>query len=178
MIQLPTLKTRRCTLRPWHENDIPLLPPIANTRDISWNTSYNFPYPYNIEQAEAWIHHHQDGTGERTWHFAVLVDKALVGGCGAYRGTDVQSHTAEIGYWLGVKYWGKGLASEMVEALVQYMTTETDVEQLTANVYGWNPASARVLQKTGFTKEGVRKGVVRKWGKQTDLMIFGKLLEK
>ena len=170
------MHTSRCILRPWRPDDAKALPTIANTREISWNTSFNFPYPFKEEQARRFLTYHMEGLGEQKWAFAVKSDGHLIGGCGAQRGKDVQSHTAEIGYWLGVAFWGQGLASEAVNAMVNYLATSTDIEQLTAHCYAWNPASFRVLEKAGFQQEGCRRGVVRKWGKQTDLLIFGKLL--
>nr|WP_321255940.1 GNAT family N-acetyltransferase [uncultured Pseudodesulfovibrio sp.] len=171
-----TVHTQRCTLRPWCVDDASHLAAIANTRDISWNTSYKFPYPFDLQAAQRYIMFNNTDAGNGIWQFAVQLDDTLVGGCGAIRGTDVQNHTAVIGYWLGVKYWGQGIATEILNALVTYMRNETDIEQLSATGYGWNPASERVLTKNGFIKEGVRKGVVKKWNKTTDLWIYGKLL--
>ncbi|WP_319542606.1 GNAT family protein [uncultured Pseudodesulfovibrio sp.] len=168
--------TQRCILRPWQMDDASRLSAIADTRDISWNTSYKFPYPFDLPAAQRFIMFNTTNSGESSWQFAILLDEALIGGCGATRGTDVQSHTAVIGYWLGVEYWGQGIATEILDALVTYMRNETDIEQLSATGYGWNPASERVLTKNGFTKEGVRKGVVKKWDKTTDLWIYGKQL--
>lgn len=171
-----SLTTKRCTLRPWEMGDAPSLPPIANTRDISWNTSYKFPYPYELADAEKFIAHNIKTARLDSWQFAIIHDGKLIGGCGAIRGADTHSHTAIIGYWLGVDSWGQGLATEALEALVRFMRDQTDIEQLTATVYAWNPASGRVLEKCGFNKEGVRRGAVKKWDKTTDLWIYGKLL--
>ncbi|QGY38765.1 GNAT family N-acetyltransferase [Pseudodesulfovibrio cashew] len=170
------LLTRRCVMRPWQDSDVALLPSIASTRKISWNTSNKFPYPFGEPEAQRLLRFSNDGAGEDVWQFAVEFGGELAGSCGAIRGTDVQAHTATIGYWLGVDYWGKGIATEMVARLVDYMTLETDIEQLTATCYGWNPASARVLEKAGFEREGVRRGVVKKWGETTDLLIYGRPL--
>ena len=170
------LRTPRCRLRPWRIADIPLVPPIADTRDISWNTSFKFPHPYDEAAARRMIEWSRTDAGEQVWQFAAFEEGRLIGGIGATRADDVHAHTAVVGYWLGTEFWGRGLASELVGALVRYMTEETDVEQLTATCFGWNPASMRVLEKNGFVNEGVRKGVVRKWGRTTDLWIFGKLL--
>ena len=170
------INTERCLLRPWRVEDIPLVPPLADTRDISWNTSFRFPYPYDEEAAKRMIQWSRDGAGENKWQFAVSSDGELAGGCGAIRGVGVEAHTATVGYWLGTAWWGRGLATEMVAALIRYMREETDVEQLSASCFGWNPASRRVLEKTGFAHEGVRRGVVRKWGRTTDLWIYGRPL--
>lgn len=170
------LKTERCLLRPWRMEDIPLIPPVANTREISWNTTFLFPHPFDEAAAERMVLWSRDGAGEDKWQFGVLLDGKIVGSCGTIRGTDVEAHTAQVGYWLGPAHWGKGLGTEMVAELVRYMRRETAVEQLTASCFGWNPASRRVLEKTGFRQEGLRRGVVRKWGKLTDLWIYGQLL--
>lgn len=168
--------TARCLLRPWRMEDIPLIPPVANTREISWNTSFRFPHPFDKAAAERLVLWARDGAGEDKWQFAIFLDGELVGSCGAIRGADVEAHTARVGYWFGPAYWGKGLATETVGELVRYMREETAVEQLSASCFGWNPASRRVLEKTGFRQEGLRLGVVRKWGKLTDLWIYGQLL--
>lgn len=166
------LHTKRCVLRPWHMDDAPFLPPIANTRNISWNTSFKFPYPYDEAAARKYIRYATESDGE-SWLFAIERDGALIGGCGCERGTDVFTHTAETGYWLDVAQWGQGIATEALEALVGHMTEATDVERLSATVFGWNPASRRVLEKCGFVNEGIRKNGVSKWGKTADLWLYG-----
>ena len=170
------LRTQRCLLRPWMQEDIPLIPPVADTRDISWNTSFRFPHPFDEAAAKHMVAWSREDAGLAKWQFAVFCDGILAGSCGTIRNEDVEAHTAVVGYWLGPAFWGRGLATEMVTALVGYMREETDIEQLTATCFGWNPASRRVLEKTGFALEGVRKGVVRKWSRTTDLWIYGQLL--
>ncbi|NDV20729.1 GNAT family N-acetyltransferase [Pseudodesulfovibrio sp. JC047] len=170
------LHSERCLLRPWRDTDAPRLTLIANTKAISWNTSYNFPYPFDLTAAHHAITANTTNAGTNIWQFAILQQDTIIGGCGATRGTDVQSHTATIGYWLGQDYWGQGIATEVLAVIVTYMQESTDIEQLTATGYGWNPASERVLSKNGFVKEGLRKGAVKKWGKTTDLWIYGRLL--
>lgn len=167
------LRAGRCLLRPWRDADIPQVPPLADTRDISWNTSFRFPNPYDEEAARRMVEWSRDGAGVNAWQFALVVGGELAGGIGAIRNNDVETHTATVGYWLGTRFWGRGLATEAVAGLVRYMREETDVEQLTATCFGWNPASRRVLEKCGFALEGVRRAVVRKWGRTTDLWIYG-----
>ncbi|WP_319582066.1 GNAT family protein [uncultured Pseudodesulfovibrio sp.] len=170
------LTTERCQLRPWRMEDIPLIPSVANTRKISWNTSFKFPHPFDEAAAERMVYWGREGAGEDKWQFAIFLDGELAGSCGTIRGTDVEAHTATVGYWLSPAHWGQGLATEAVGELVRFMRDQTVIEQLTATCFGWNPASRRVLEKTGFRQEGLRRGVVRKWGKLTDLWIYGLLL--
>jgi len=173
---LPTLHTERCTIRPWQPADLEALPDIADTQDISWNTSYRFPHPFTADKAACYLVRHIKGCGDDHWSFAVEENGELIGGCACYRGQDIHAHTAELGYWLTPSHWGKGLGTEIVNRMVEFMTAETDVEQLSASCFGWNPASSHVLEKCGFEHEGTRRGVVKKWGKRTDLVVFGKLL--
>ncbi|EGB16439.1 GCN5-related N-acetyltransferase [Pseudodesulfovibrio mercurii] len=170
------LRTDRCLLRPWRAEDTPLIPPVASTRDISWNTSFRFPHPFDETAAKRLVRWSRDGAGEDKWQFAVFLDGELAGSCGTVRGEGVEAHTATTGYWLDPSLWGRGLATEVVTELVRYMRDQTAIEQLTATCFGWNPASRRVLEKTGFRLEGVRRGVVRKWGRTTDLWIYGQWL--
>lgn len=172
------LRTERCLLRPWRDEDIPLIPSLADTRDISWNTSFRFPNPYDEQAAKRMVEWSRDGAGVNLWQFALLADGELAGGIGTIRNNDVERHTANVGYWLGTRFWGRGLASEALAELIRYMIEATDVEQLTATCFGWNPASRRVLEKCGFALEGVRRGVVRKWDRTTDLWIYGRLLDR
>jgi RimJ/RimL family protein N-acetyltransferase len=170
------LRTKRCILRPWLARDAGALPAIANDRAIARNTSNRFPHPFEAADARRFVARHRRNQGIDSWQFAVLLGDTLIGGCGATRGRDVQSHTAEVGYWLGVDHWGMGLATEVVAGLAEYLRNATDLEQLTATGFAWNAPSVRVLEKTGFVLEGVRRGVVKKWGERTDLWIYGMLL--
>ena len=170
------LHTPRCTLRPWTIEDAERLSSIANTTDISWNTSYRFPYPFDKKAAVRFITNNTMDPGIDKWQFAITLNNDVIGGCGTLRGTGVESHIAEVGYWLGVDWWGQNFASETLQALISFMREQTDIEQLSASCFGWNPASRRVLEKNGFINEGVRKRVVKKWDKTTDLWIYGLLL--
>jgi len=169
------LYTDRLLLRPWSMDDAPQLPLIANTRDITWNTSYRFPYPYDDAAAQKFLRYHTKDN-EDQWLFAIFKDSKLIGGCGCERGTDIQQHVGIIGYWLGVEHWGNGFATEALTALIGHIISETNLEKLTATVFGWNPASRRVLEKCGFVCEGISKDGVKKWDRTTDLYSYGRPL--
>lgn len=148
------------------------MPPVANTRDISWNTSYRFPYPFDEAAARKYIGFTNNGAGENIWQFAVMHNDRLAGGCGAIRGEGLHTHTAEVGYWLGKDYWGLGLATEIVAELILFIRNRTDIEILTGSCFGWNPASRRVLEKNSFVNEGIRRNAVKKWNRTTDLWLY------
>ncbi len=77
---------------------------------------------------------------------------AVIGACGFTAG---DRHPPEIGYWLGVKHWGKGYATEAVRALIDFAFTDLDADAILSAARVTNPASRRVLEKCGFQWTGV-----------------------
>ena len=82
-------------------------------------------------------------------NFAIVVSGEAIGGIGLRLGTDIFRRSAEIGYWLGEPFWGRGIATEAVGAVSQYAFESFDLCRLEAGVFEWNPASMRVLEKAG-----------------------------
>jgi RimJ/RimL family protein N-acetyltransferase len=167
------LKLSRCTLRPWRAGDGASLVRYANNRNVSGNLKDRFPFPYTAADATAWIAH---ASGQMPIvNFAIVVDGEAVGGTGIELGADVFHRSAEIGYWLGEPFWGRGIATEVLRALTDYAWATFDIIRLEAGVFSWNPASARVLEKAGYTLEGcLRQGVVKQ-GRVGDRLIYGLL---
>jgi RimJ/RimL family protein N-acetyltransferase len=167
------LKLSRCTLRPWRAGDGASLVRYANNRNVSGNLKDRFPFPYTAADATAWIAHASGHMPIVT--FAIVVDGEAVGGTGIELGADVFHRSAEIGYWLGEPFWGRGIATEVLRALTDYAWATFDIIRLEAGVFSWNPASARVLEKAGYTLEGcLRQGVVKQ-GRVGDRLIYGLL---
>jgi RimJ/RimL family protein N-acetyltransferase len=159
-------------LRPWRADDREALAALANDPRVSANLRDLFPYPYTPDDASAWLA--RAGSVE-PGAFAVEVDGALAGGIGAHRFEDVHRFGAEIGYWLGVPFWGRGIATRAVVALTDWAFAETDLQRLQATVYEWNPASSRVLEKAGYTHEGVQRRAVFKHGRFGDVHVWVRL---
>ena len=86
--------------------------------------------------------------------------------------TDVESRSGEVGYWLGEPFWGQGIATAAVRAFVKYVFATFDLVRLDACLYEWNPASARVLEKAGFTFEARLKSAVFKDGQLIDTLLY------
>ena len=167
------LKLSRCVLRPWRTGDEAALVRYANNRNVSGNLKDRFPFPYTPADAAAWIAHASAQTPPS--NFAIVVDGEAVGGLGIELGTDVFQRSAEIGYWLGEPFWGRGIATEALRAATEYAWATFDIIRLEAGVFSWNPASARVLEKAGYTLEGrMRQGIV-KHGRVGDRLIYGLL---
>jgi ribosomal-protein-alanine N-acetyltransferase len=164
------LKLSRCLLRPWRVGDEASLVRYANNRNVSRNLRDRFPYPYTAADADEWIK--LAGAQTRPTSFAIVVEGEAVGGTGIELGTDIFRRSAEIGYWLGEPFWGRGIATEVLRAMTEYAFAHFDICRLEAGVFDWNPASARVLEKAGYTLEGrARLGVVKD-GRLGDRLLY------
>ena len=163
-----------CRLRPYRMSDCDPLLAIANDREVSRNMTERFPFPYTEADAREWLGFCAS-EGEPTRNFAVEVDGELAGGAGIDVRSGERAGSAEMGYWLGRNYWGRGVATTVAKALSVYAFATFDLDKLEATVFGWNLASARVLEKTGFQLEGRLRRSVVKDGDRTDLLLYGLL---
>ena len=107
------------------------------------------PFPYTIEDAMNWIGQNQ--YMEPVTHFAVVVDGKAVGSVGFELQEDIYSKNAEVGYWLGENYWGRGISTMALEWIVKYIFSGFDIHRIYARVFISNLASRRVLEKSGFS---------------------------
>jgi RimJ/RimL family protein N-acetyltransferase len=141
------------TLREWADEDAPELARLANDRRIWLGLRDAFPHPYALGDAHRFIQHARSMT-PRTY-FAILVDDRLAGGIGYTLRGDVERIGAEVGYWVAVEFWGRGVASAAVRRITDLaFATHPELRRLYAIPYGTNRASARVLEKAGYTLEG------------------------
>ena len=147
----------------------------ANNHNVSINLRDTFPYPYTREDAEYWLQRalRQDPECD----FAIASREEAIGGIGLRLGEDVFRRTAEIGYWLGEPFWGRGIATRAVQVLTEYAFTDLDVVRVQAVVYEGNPASARVLEKAGYTGEGYMSKSITKEGKTIGHFLYAKVRE-
>jgi RimJ/RimL family protein N-acetyltransferase len=163
------LKLARCTLRPWRVGDeIPLVR-NANNRRV-WRNLSRLPHPYTLADATAWIG--RASPQSPVTDFAIVVDGEPAGGIGVELGREVFFRTAEIGYWLGEPYWGRGIATEAVRALTEHAFVTFDLCRLQAGVFEWNPASMRVLEKAGYVLEARHRKNVTKDGQTIDRLMY------
>ncbi len=160
-----------CRLRPFGPADHAGLVLIANDPHVWRNLTDRFPHPYTDADATAWIAACRAEEGP-TRNFAVEVDRQIAGGAGLELPGGERTGKAEVGYWLGRLYWGRGVATAAVRALTAYAFETFDLVRLDASVFGWNPASARVLEKVGFQLEGRLPQAVMKDGDRTDLLQY------
>jgi len=164
------LRLNAATIRDWRPEDAPATARHANNRAVWRNLRDLFPHPYTVEHAEEWI---RTATAQRpVTHFAIDVDGEAAGGIGLRLGEDVHRKSAEIGFWLGEPFWGRGIASEVVIAITEHGFREFELCRIWAAVFAWNPASTRVLEKAGYRLEGRLAKAVVKDGQTIDQLLY------
>ena len=151
---LPVLATARLVLRAPRRSDVKAIATLVNDRRIAANTA-RIPHPYAIEDAEQFIAAVNKREGEAC--FVITLDGAPIGVCSV----DPREDGPELGYWLGVPYWGRGFATEAVRALIDYAFGDLEHDTLISGARVNNPASRRVLEKCGFQWTGVRLSRIR-----------------
>jgi [ribosomal protein S5]-alanine N-acetyltransferase len=174
-MSIPILETDRLLLRGFREADASDVQALAGRFEIA-DTTLTIPHPYEDGMAEEWIAQHKEAFEEgRGATFAITFksDDSLVGAI-SLMGIE-PGHQAELGYWIGVPYWGQGICTEAGRSTVAYAFSELGLARLHARHLSRNPSSGRVLQKIGFVHEGYRRWHVRKWGKREDVEEYGLL---
>jgi len=163
----------RSTLRAWRRGDESSLVRYANNRNVWQNLRDRFPHPYTTGDADEWIR--TAGVESPLANFAIVVAGEAVGGTGLTLGTDVFRRSAEVGYWLGEPFWGRGIATEVLRAITDYAFDSFDICRLEAGVFEWNPASMRVLEKAGYVYEGRARLGVTKGGRTGDRVLYARV---
>lgn len=160
-------------IRSFQNEDREQLARIADNPKVVRYLMNRFPHPYTATDADTWLALTRLET--RPCNFAIEWRGELVGGIGMDPMADVHAGTAEIGYWLGEPYWGKGLAARAVGLLLPYAFEELLFIRLQAKVFAGNGASMRVLEKNGFVREGIMRKHVSKNGVVLDAVLYAKL---
>jgi RimJ/RimL family protein N-acetyltransferase len=151
---IPVLETKRLALRAPRLKDAKTVAALANDRRIAENTA-RIPHPYKMSDAEGFIAGANKAGGEAMF-LITLRDATVIGACGIMLQERMgQEQTPELGYWLGVPYWGKGYATEALHAAIDYAFADLAHDELQAGARVTNPASRRVLEKCGFQWTGV-----------------------
>lgn len=165
------LKLERGTIRDWRMDDAESLAKHANNRRVWLTLRDRFPHPYTINDATNFLKR-ATTEGESEKFYCIEISDSAAGGIGFKPGEDVHRHTAEIGYWLGEEFWGKGIMSEVVPAFVNYCFEKFSLNRIAAQTYSNNPPSARVLEKSGFVLEGRLRNNVVKDGQILDSLVY------
>jgi len=160
-------------LRPLRYADREILGGLANNIKIWNNLRDMFPHPYTLDDAEKFIDMVKQQDPQLT--FAIEFEHKLVGVIGMVLQPDVYRKGAEIGYWIGEAFWKKGIASTAIRLTSDYAFETLKLERLFAGVFEGNEGSKRVLEKCGYTLEGISRKAVYKNNKLMDEYRFAKL---
>lgn len=160
-------------IRSFAPDDADALIRYADNRNVWLGLRDRFPHPYTAADAAAWLEASQRQEPET--HFAIASARELVGGIGLELQEDVHRHTAEIGYWLGEPFWGRGIATRAVRAMTGWAFAQFSLVRIYARVFTSNPASARVLEKCDYAAEGRCRLAVRKDGRWLDELIYARV---
>jgi len=162
-----------CVLRPWRASDKADLLRHADNRRVWRNMTHTFPHPYTEADADLWLVIAADPGA--SIQLAIEVDGQAAGGIGVIAGEGIFSNTARFGYWLGEPFWGRGIATAAAGALAARVGSEGLFARLEAQVFEWNPASMRVLEKCGFQREALLRCSATKDGMLIDTVLYARV---
>ncbi len=150
------LTTERLTLRPYCPDDAAELHRLINDWEVTRNLAA-VPFPYSRTLAEDWIRSAGDSlAGGSAYHLVISGAEdgreIVVGGIGLR--VDAAARAGHLGYWVGRRYWGHGVASEAAGRLARWALANLDLARLEATVAADNPASVAVLRRIGFRQVG------------------------
>ncbi len=159
-----------CLLRPWSAGDETSIVAHANNREVWVNLRDQFPHPYTQKDAEEWVKFASNQAQPTS--LAIEIQSEVVGGVGFKLQSDVERVSAEIGYWLGQRFWNRGIMTAAVRAVTRYGFEQFPLTRIYALPYVTNLASHRVLEKAGYIREGLLRRSVIKDGVVLDQMLF------
>ncbi len=166
----------KLSYRKFKISDAKRLALLANNSKIAENMRDSFPYPYKISDAKSFIRNIPKHEEAMIW--AVCLDQELIGALGVHMLDDVMRYSAELGYWLGEDYWNQGICTQMLTEMLPHIFRRTELVRIFANVFDSNPSSVRVLQKVGFTSEGIQRRAIFKLGKFHDAVMLSVLRDE
>jgi RimJ/RimL family protein N-acetyltransferase/catechol 2,3-dioxygenase-like lactoylglutathione lyase family enzyme len=164
------LECGRCAVRSWREGDLESLVRHANSRAVWLQLRDRFPHPYTAEAGRAWLRYAAEAKPET--QFAVEVDGEAAGGIGFLPQRDIERCSAEVGYWLGERVWGRGVATAALRAVTDYAFAAFGLTRLYALPFADNLASRRVLEKAGYQLEAVLRRSAIKDGQIKDQALY------
>lgn len=163
----------RCTVRTYAPSDAASLAAHGNNRKIWLNLRDRFPHPFLATHAASYIADVLSRPASTS--FAIVVDGSAVGGISLHPGQDVERLSAEMGYWLGEEYWGRGIVSDAVAAVTDWGFRELGLVRIFAVPFAHNRASHRVLEKAGYAREGLLRSSAIKDGQLLDQYMYARI---
>lgn len=166
-----------CRIRKWELSDARDLSIALSNKKIQDNLRDGLPYPYTEEDGAAFISAMLSEDENDTFAFAITVDGTVIGSIGVFRQGNIHRQTAELGYYIAEEYWGRGIMTEAVKQICEYVFSKSDIIRIYAEPFAYNAASCRVLEKAGFQYEGMLRNNAVKNGKVIDMKMYSLLKE-
>ena len=164
-----------CKIRRWELSDARDLATALSNKKIQDNLRDGLPYPYTEQEGKEFISAMLAANENDTFAFAITVNGKVIGSIGAFRQGNIHRQTAELGYYIAEEYWGKGIMTEAVKQLCDYVFSNTDIIRIYAEPFAYNIGSCRVLEKAGFQYEGTLRSNALKNGNVFDMKMYSKL---
>lgn len=168
----------KCRIRKWELSDAKDLAVALSNKKVQDNLRDGLPYPYTEQDGKEFISAMLSADESETFAFAITVDNMVIGSIGIFRQGNIHRQTAELGYYIAKEYWGKGIMTEAVKQICEYVFANSDIIRIYAEPFAYNIASCRVLEKAGFQYEGTLRSNAVKNGKVLDMKMYSLLKEE
>lgn len=168
------IETERLIIRRFTPLDAKHVYDCCNDYDVV-KTTLKMPWPYTMEIAEGWINKQiQNENDGENYELAICFknDPKKVIGCIALLNIKSEPKRAELGYWVGKKYWRQGIATEAARAMIEYGFNKLGLHSIIARYFDINPASGRVMQKCGMTYVGTMRENEIRFGKYQNVGYY------
>lgn len=166
-----------CKIREWTLEDAGALAEALSNKKVQDNLRDGLPFPYTERDGQEYIAAMLAADKNDVFAFAVTADGNTVGSVGVFRQANIHCRTAELGYYISESYWGKGIMTEAVRQVCEYVFSHSDILRIYAEPFVRNVASCRVLEKAGFVCEGVMRSNAVKNGRTEDMKLYSRLRE-
>ncbi|HZM76879.1 MAG TPA: GNAT family protein [Candidatus Limnocylindrales bacterium] len=173
---MPFAETQRLVIRRFRAEDAPAFAAYRSDPDVARYQSWIPPLPPGRAAELVGEFASGDPTVAGWYQYAIALREApdvLIGDVGVLLHQNLMQ--AEIGFSLNRRYQGHGYATEAVRAMLEYLFTELKLRRVSAECDARNTASARLLERVGFQREGLRRQHTWAKGEWTDDVLFGLL---
>ena len=167
-----------CKIRKWKLTDAKDIAVALSNKKIQDNLRDGLPYPYSEQDGIDFISSMLSANEDETFAFAITLDDKVIGSIGVFRQQNIHRQTAEMGYYIAEEYWGKGIMTDAVKQICEYVFKNSDILRIYAEPFSYNTGSCRVLEKAGFQYEGTLRNNAVKNGKVIDMKMYSLLREE
>mgnify|MGYP001063052321 FL=1 len=168
----------KCRIRKWELSDAKDLAAALSNKKVQDNLRDGLPYPYTEQDGKEFISAMLSADENETFAFAITVNNMVIGSIGIFRQGNIHRQTAELGYYIAEEYWDKGIMTEAVKQICEYVFANSDIIRIYAEPFAYNIASCRALEKAGFQYEGTLRSNAVKNGKVIDMKMYSLLKEE